>query len=624
MTASSSLKGTGASLLFGKFLMVLVPVFLLTSAAGLSFISERLAQDTHNELSARIGAQSAHVAAALGRVGQLRENIASQDLISTLLFDEAILCAEVKPHADALAVLVAPKGLGCVGQEAAERFALPLGFDGENMLHVRFTTAEVDATRQSHREFTLLVMVFGLLISISASYIGFRRIVGRPLKALLVAITQTDETSEPAYVPVSGTDELSTVTRAYNRMQEHLAAEAALVREKTAELSAERQRNEQLLSKVFQVSPYPFAILNPEDGTYQNVNEAWCSTMGYRREEVIGQSAVSLGIWADPNDRARFIHLLKNGGSVQAYETQVMTKDGDELDVMISGEYVKFGSEDRLFMVADDVTELRKAEAQQQWHHEELSAAKTRAESANQAKTEFLANMSHELRTPLNAIIGFSEHIKGETLGPIGNRDYAEYIGYIHDSGNHLLQMVNEILDFSKVETGKLELNETVFDLRKVAGDAVRIVGMQVSEAGLELSVTIPPHVPDLIADQRIFTQILLNLLSNSIKFTPHGGKVTVSADTTDGGLEIVVSDTGIGMDDVGLEKALVPFAQVDSSSIRSQEGTGLGLSIVQQFTQLHGGTLRIESKLGLGTRICIDIPSARLMENQELFVVNA
>ena len=624
MTTKYRLRGTGACRLFGKFLLILIPVFLLTSAAGLSFISERLAQDTHNELSARIGARSAHVAASLSRNGQLGESIASQDLISTLLFDEAILCAEVKSHKDAPAVLVAPQSLGCVGQEAAAQFAIPLGLDGENMLYVRFTTPRSTPTRQSHREFSMLVMVFGLLISIVASFIGFRSIIGKPLKRLLTAIVQTDETAEPVYVPTSGKDEISTVTRAYNRMQEHLAAEAARVREKTSELNAERQRNEQLLSKVFQVSPYPFAILNPEDGVYQNVNDAWCSTMGYRREEVIGHSAVSLGVWSDPNDRARFIHLLKNGGSVQAYETQVVTKSGGELDVMISGEYVKFGSEDRLFMVADDVTELRKAEAQRLWHHEELSTAKTKAENANQAKSEFLANMSHELRTPLNAIIGFSEHIKGETLGPIGNRDYAEYIGYIHDSGVHLLQMVNEILDFSKTDAGKLELNETVFDLRKVAGDAARIVGMQASEAGLEISVAIPPHVPELIADQRIFTQILLNLLSNSITFTPHGGKVTVSADTTVDGLEIVVTDTGIGMDDAGLEKALIPFAQVDSASNRSHEGTGLGLSIVQQFTQLHGGTLRIESTPGLGTKISIDIPSARLMENQELFVVNA
>ena len=382
MAAQIQPHGIGASRLFGKFLLVLVPVFVICSAFGLSLITEHLAQAAHNQLTSRVGTQSAHIAAALGRHSRAESAAATQDLLSTLLFDPAVQCAEVVSHIDAKVEFKVPQGLGCVGQVAAQQFSLPIGLEG-GRLNVRFSTKEIETARQSHREFSLLAMLFGLLVSIGASYIGFRLIIGKPLKTLLLAIQQSNREGEPVSVPVSGSDELSTVIRAYNQMQANLVTEAGRVVEKSAELSAERHRNEALLSKVFQVSPYPFAILNAETGIYHNVNEAWLSTMGYSREQVIGKSAHSLGIWVDAEDRARFTDMLGDLGSVRTYEAKVQTRSGKQLDTLISGEYVEYPGGARIFMVANDVTELKAAEAERQRHHAEILDAKTELEGTN-------------------------------------------------------------------------------------------------------------------------------------------------------------------------------------------------------------------------------------------------
>ncbi len=623
MAVNTLARGTGAHLLFGKFLLVLIPVFLVSSAIALSLLADRMAQATHDRLSARVGTHTARVASALARSGQVQTDTAAQDMLSTLLNDPAILCAEVVSNAGDRAILRAPQGLGCVGQTEAEGVRIPLGLQGDDVLSVHFSTAEVDTTRQSYREFSIIALLFSLLIATGASYIGFQQIVGKPLKTLLHAITRAEEIAGPVHVPVSGRDELSTVTRAYNRMQEHLASETRRVLQKTTQLNAARHQNEELLSKVFQVSPYPFAILDL-DGTYRNVNEAWLSTMRYRRHEAIGKTAHELEIWTDAEDRARFIELLKNFGSVQGYETRVRTKDGMELDMLMSGEYVETGGDVRVFMVADDITELKKVEAERQRHHTELSAAKTRAESASQAKSDFLANMSHELRTPLNAVIGFSQQMQCESLGPLGNPAYLEFAGHIHNGGAHLLSIVNDMLDYSKVEAGLYKLCEIELDIGETIDKALPLVALQARQAGVKLTTEISPQLPSIEADERILKQILFNLLSNAIKFTPHGGAVAVTAKTTHDGLELAVSDTGVGMSDAEIELASAPFGQVNSSPTRSHEGTGLGLPLVKKFVELHGGTLKIESTPGLGTTVRAKFPHTRIIERRRLHLVNA
>ncbi|MDE2228271.1 MAG: response regulator [Alphaproteobacteria bacterium] len=243
----------------------------------------------------------------------------------------------------------------------------------------------------------------------------------------------------------------------------------------------------------------------------------------------------------------------------------------------------------------------------------QLVETKNSAEAASRAKTEFLANMSHELRTPLNAIIGFSEILKQEPLGPLGHPSYRDYVSDVHESGIHLLRIINDILDLSKIEVGKLTLNETPIEPREVIESCMRIVRERAANVSLNLIADIASDLPTLNADERMVKQVLLNLLSNAIKFTPAGGSVRVSArvDEQDG-LTILVADTGIGIAPADLERALQPFEQIDSSLHRKYQGTGLGLPLARSMCELHGGSLAIASTVGHGTTVTVRFPPAR------------
>ncbi len=244
-----------------------------------------------------------------------------------------------------------------------------------------------------------------------------------------------------------------------------------------------------------------------------------------------------------------------------------------------------------------EIAERKRVEA-------ELLAATKRAEVANRAKSEFLANMSHELRTPLNAIIGFSEVMAGEMLGPLGGPKYLQYANDIDKSGKHLLAIINDILDLTKVEADKYELSEEDMDLSVVTESCLDLVRDWARTEKVQLRVDLPRDLPQLYADERMVKQILINLLSNAIKFTSENGEVSVGARHDNGALVIRVSDTGIGMSDNDIATALTPFGQVDSRLSRRHEGTGLGLSLIRSFVGLHGGTLDIDSTPGVGTTI--------------------
>ena len=243
----------------------------------------------------------------------------------------------------------------------------------------------------------------------------------------------------------------------------------------------------------------------------------------------------------------------------------------------------------------------------------ELMIAREAAERASRAKSSFLANTSHELRTPLNAIIGFSEVIKMGMFGPLSVR-YRDYAGDIFQSGSHLLNLINELLDLAKLEAGQFTLAEEDTDLSTVIRDSVRLVAAQAEKANIQLTETVPGDIPPIHADQRRLRQILVNLLSNAVKFTPEGGRVQVSAARRQGGVIVEVSDTGIGMTQDQIAKALEPFGQIDSSISRKYEGTGLGLPIAKQLTELHGGTLSIKSAVNIGTTITFALPPERVV----------
>ena len=245
----------------------------------------------------------------------------------------------------------------------------------------------------------------------------------------------------------------------------------------------------------------------------------------------------------------------------------------------------------------------------------ERELAKDQAEAANRAKSEFLANMSHELRTPLNAIIGFSEMMQREVLGAVGNEQYRIYVGDIHASGTHLLQIINDILDLSKAEAGKLTLDEEVFDLRDAIRAVVQLTSVRAQEGGLSATVDIPPDLPLLRGDERKTMQIVLNLVTNAIKFSPNGGCIEIACRVDPSqGLSITVTDTGIGIatDDIG--RVLEAFEQVDSSLSRKQQGTGLGLPLVRAMMELHGGRFELNSTVGVGTEAKVTFPADRLV----------
>jgi signal transduction histidine kinase len=235
------------------------------------------------------------------------------------------------------------------------------------------------------------------------------------------------------------------------------------------------------------------------------------------------------------------------------------------------------------------------------------------AQAASNAKSEFLASMSHELRTPLNAILGFSEILKGEFYGPLGHNKYVEYAEDVFKSGTHLLDLINDVLDLSKIDAGKMELRECVFSLRELAGDCVHLI------SGKARHVTIHQEVDgalEILADKRLIKQVLLNLLSNAVKFTPAGGTITVGGNTTATGATLFVADTGIGMSETQLKKAFSHYGQVDSKIARAHQGTGLGLPISQALAKLHGGELIASSIPGEGTRMTLVLPEDRVVEN--------
>ncbi len=241
-------------------------------------------------------------------------------------------------------------------------------------------------------------------------------------------------------------------------------------------------------------------------------------------------------------------------------------------------------------------------------------AAMLTAEAANRSKSEFLANMSHELRTPLNAIIGFSDMMRSGIALPGGDRKIKEYAKDINDSGRHLLGIINEILDLAKIEAGQLDLDEEIFDLQERLEACLTVVAPQASAAGLELNSEFQDDLPRLRADERKFKQIVINMLSNAVKFTPEGGRVTLSvgADAQEG-LTIAVIDTGIGIAPEDIWKAMAPFSQVESDLARNFDGTGLGLPLSKALAELHGGSLVMESELDKGTTVTVRLPADRL-----------
>ena len=344
-----------------------------------------------------------------------------------------------------------------------------------------------------------------------------------------------------------------------------------------------------------------------KDGRIVDVNEWACESLDYDKKDLIDRpigdidTALSRVVWP-----AHWNNIRDNRSL--AYEAQYRTHRGESLSVDVTANYIELDGKEYCATFARDITERKQAET-------ELRAAKDQAEAANQAKSEFLANMSHELRTPLNAIIGFSEVLSLETFGPLGSNRYRAYANDIHQSGVHLLGIINGILDLSKAESGKLTLDEQDVEVVDILQRCERLFREEASKEDISIAIETIGSEPRLRADPRLVTQVVINLLSNAVKFTDRGGgvKVTTGQDD-DGGCFVEVRDNGIGIADTDLSRIMQPFVQVENVFSRKHEGTGLGLPLVKKIMELHGGTTAVDSELGGGTTVTIRFPNDRTL----------
>lgn len=375
----------------------------------------------------------------------------------------------------------------------------------------------------------------------------------------------------------------------------------------------ELRDSEARLSGILRISPEAVIVT---DGSQHITlfSDGAERTFGYTAADVLGKS---IDVLMPP--AARKIHREHVGKFLRSpdisrlmntrQEVRAQAKDGTVFPVEASVSKLQLDGETVFTVLLRDITERKQAQ-------DLLLAAKEEAESASRAKSEFLANMSHELRTPLNAILGFSEVIRSQVLGTVGVEKYVEYADDIHRSGEHLLEIISDILDVARIDAGQIKLDEDSVPVDELIESSRALIQERAEANGLEITVSLPPETQILFCDSRKMKQILINLLSNAVKFTGCGGSISIGAqiDELTGDIVFQVRDNGIGMSVEDVPRVLEPFVQIESSLTRHHEGTGLGLPLVKKLTELHGGSLELETAPGKGTVASVRLPACRVI----------
>ena len=343
-----------------------------------------------------------------------------------------------------------------------------------------------------------------------------------------------------------------------------------------------------------------------EKGIISVFNPAAEKIFGYSKDEVMGKTLNMLMPSSDAKKHDGYMNNYSATGSAKIIGigrvVEGMHKDGTIFPMDLAINELEIDGKRVYTGIVRDVTERKKEER-------ELISTRDEAERSSRVKSEFLANMSHELRTPLNAIIGFSEVTRSEIFGPLGNEKYKEYLGDIQDSARHLLDLINDILDLARIESGKFDLNDETFSVVDTINGIINFV----DTSHIHLHKNISDSLPLLHTDKRRFKQIFLNLLSNAVKFTDDGGDVTINIFVNDADCIVLnITDSGIGMSKEELEKALRPFEQIDTGLSRKYEGVGLGLPLVQKMSEAQNAIFEIESDSGAGTSVTITFPTER------------
>ena len=374
----------------------------------------------------------------------------------------------------------------------------------------------------------------------------------------------------------------------------------------------QRLRDHQFYTRSLFESTIDASMTTDPAGIITDVNKQMEVLTGCTRDELIG--APFKNYFTDQDRAETGVKLVLKEKKVTDYELTVRARDG--METVVSFNATTFYDRDRklqgVFAAARDVTERKRLDQVLQEKNAELESARIAAEKTNLTKSDFLANMSHELRTPLNAVIGFSEVLQDQMFGQI-NAKQQEYVSNILTSGRHLLSLINDILDLSKVESGKLELELSVFPLRESLDASMTMLREKAMKRGIELKLELAPQADIMIeADQRKLKQILFNLLSNAVKFTGDGGAVLLSAARDGDFLEIGVRDTGIGIREEDIPKLFTPFTQLESVYTKGFEGTGLGLALTRQLVELHSGRIWVESEFGAGSSFSFTLPLTR------------